>query len=430
MPSEEIWQARLDRERAARKQAEQLLETKARELYLRNRELAELAESLEARVAARTAELEAALVEADAAGRARLAFLAMVSHELRTPLNAIIGGLELLGGGRLEADQRSQLDMVGGSAEALLRLIDDILDLAALESGKISIEARPFDCAALLEEAVESFRLQAARKSLALTLDTELLQPVTMAADPARIRQVAVNLIGNALKFTERGGVRIAARRLPGPVLELTVTDTGPGLSDADRERLFEPFVRAGRAGRDRLDGTGLGLAICRRIAASLGGTIAMQSTLGVGSAFTFTMPVAEAAAPGPAAATEPAPPRPGRLLVVDDLPTNRIVAAAHLRRAGHSVDVAAGGAEAVQAQLAAPYDIIFMDLLMPDMDGLEATRALRAVEGPQPLVIGLTAAGLAEVREQCLAAGMQDVLVKPVTGLKLREVAARWLAP
>ncbi len=430
MATEEVWQARLARERAARREAEQLLESKARELYLRNRELAEAAATLEARVAERTADLETALSAADAAARARLAFLAMVSHELRTPLNAIIGGLDLIGEAPLDEEQRRHLRMIGGSAEALLRIIGDILDLAGLESGKVALERGPFDASALLADTLESFRAQAEAKGLTLDLDAAGLAPGWIESDAARIRQMLVNLVGNALKFTAQGGVRVAARRLPGPVLEITVEDTGPGLSEADRERLFEPFLRAGRAGRDSLGGTGLGLAICRRIAEALGGTVEATSATQGGARFEIRLPVRDATPPAaPAAATEAPPPRHGRLLVVDDLPTNRVVAAAHLRRAGHSVDVAASGAAALEALRGATYDIVFMDLLMPEMDGLEATRALLALPGPPPVVLGLTAAGLNEVRDECLAAGMRDVLAKPITGPKLREAAARWLA-
>lgn len=430
MATEEVWQARLARERAARREAEQLLETKARELYLRNRDLAEAAATLEARVAARTADLETALSAADAAAKARLAFLAMVSHELRTPLNAIIGGLDLFGEAPLDDEQRRHLRMIGSSADALLRIIDDILDLAGLESGKVTVESRPFDAAALVAETLEGFRAQAESKGLALGLDAAGLAPPWIESDAARIRQMLVNLIGNALKFTAEGTVRVAARRMPGPVLQITVEDTGPGLSPDDRARLFEPFVRAARAGRDRLDGTGLGLAICRRIAEALGGTIEAGRAAEGGARFDLRLPVSDAAPPaGPAPREEAMPPRLGRLLVVDDLATNALVAASHLRRAGHSVDVAPSGAEALSALRAAPYDIVFMDLLMPEMDGLEATRAIRAASGPQPVVVGLTAAGLNEVRAECLAAGMQDVLAKPITGPRLREAAARWLA-
>jgi signal transduction histidine kinase/CheY-like chemotaxis protein len=428
--TEEVWQARLARERAARREAEQLLEIKARELYLRNRELAEAAATLEARVAARTADLEKALSAADAAARARLAFLAMVSHELRTPLNAIIGGLDLFDEAPLDDTQRRHLRMIGGSAEALVRIVDDILDLAALESGKVAVESRPFDAAALLADTLDSFRAQAEAKGLALDLDASGLEPRWIESDAARIRQMLVNLIGNALKFTEHGGVKVATRRLPGPALEIAVEDTGPGLSPADRARLFEPFVRAERAGRDRLGGTGLGLAICRRIADALGGTIEAGAASQGGARFEIRLPVREAAPPVALPPRQEAPPpRAGRLLVVDDLATNALVAASHLRRAGHSVDVAAGGAEALAALRGAAYDIVFMDLLMPEMDGIEATRAIRASSGPAPVVVGLTAAGLNEVRDACLAAGMQDVLAKPITGPKLREAAARWLA-
>jgi signal transduction histidine kinase len=429
MVSDEVWQARIARERAARHEAERLLETKARELYLRNRELAEATAMLEARVVARTADLEAALVAADAAAKARLAFLAMVSHELRTPLNAIVGVIGLLGETGLDPAQRRHVGLMQGSAAALLRIIDDILDLARLESGKMAIEAHPFDAAALVAEAAETLRGAAEAKELAFTLDLAALGTPWMQADAGRIRQVLLNLLGNAVKFTARGGVHIAARRLPGPVLELEVVDTGPGLPDEDQRRLFEPFVRAGRAGLDRLSGTGLGLAISKRIVDALGGTIEVESSPGAGARFRVRIPVGDAAAPQAAAPpVEAVATRPGRVLVVDDLPTNGIIAAEHLRRAGHVVDIASGGAEAIAAHAAAPYDVVVMDLLMPEMDGIAATRALRGLPGPQAVVIGLTAAGLDDAGAACREAGMQELLAKPVTGPQLRAAVARWL--
>lgn len=429
MATEEVWQARLARERAARQEAERLLESKARELFLRNRDLAEAAATLEQRVAARTADLEAALAAADAAGKARLAFLAMVSHELRTPLNAIIGGVGLLGDTALDPAQRTHLAMMDGSATALVRLIDDILDLARLESGKVAVEYQPFDAAALLAEAAASLRPAAEAKGLRLVVEMAAVTPPWMESDAGRLRQVVLNLVGNAVKFTPAGEVRLHARRLPGPLLEVEVADTGPGLSEEDRRHLFEPFVRAGRAGRDALTGTGLGLAITRRILDTLGGTIEVESTPGAGSLFRVRLPVREAAAPAqPAVAEEAPPPRPGRVLVVDDLPVNGIVAAAHLRRAGHLVDVVTSGAEAIAAQRATPYDVVLMDLLMPEMDGIEATRALRALPVPPPAILGLTAAVPEDVRGACEAAGMQEVLTKPITGPQLRAAVAHWL--
>jgi signal transduction histidine kinase/ActR/RegA family two-component response regulator len=429
MAADEVWRARLARERAARHEAERLLETKARELYLRNRELAEAAATLEARVAARTADLEAALAAADRAAQARLAFLAMVSHELRTPLNAIVGVIGLLGESTLDAAQRRQVALMEGSAAALLRIIDDIIDLARLESGKVAIEAQPFDAAALAKEAAETLRAEAEAKGLALTLDLAALGTPWMKSDAGRVRQVLLNLLGNAVKFTVRGGVRVIARRLPGPMLELEVADTGPGLLEEDQRRLFEPFVRAGRAGLDRLSGTGLGLAISKRILDALGGTITVDSTPGEGARFLVRVPVREAAAPPPAPQpVEATSVLPGRVLVVDDLPTNAIIAAEHLRRAGHAVDIASGGAEAIAAHEAAPYDVVVMDLLMPEMDGLAATRALRALPGPRPAILGLTAAGLDDVGAACREAGMQELLSKPVTGPQLRAAVARWL--
>ncbi|NKC30976.1 ATP-binding protein [Falsiroseomonas selenitidurans] len=449
---EATWLARLERERSARKTAERLLETKARELFLRNRELAEAAATLETRVAERTAELQTALAAADAAVKARLAFLAMVSHELRTPLNSILGGLGLVQETRLDAESCRHLALVRGSADALLRLIDDILDLARMESGAVAVEPSVFDGRSLLVDAVESLRPAAVAKGLALDLRCEGLEQPWLSSDAGRIRQVLLNLVSNALKFTEDGGVLVVARlqsqpqeasfsddsppeavpgQAAGQVLEVTVTDTGPGLSEADLARLFQPFVRAGKAGRDRLTGTGLGLAISQRIIETLGGTIGLDSVPGQGTTFRFHIPVAPASAPAP----EPALPlqagvaRTGRLLVVDDIATNSLVAAAHLRRAGHEVDVATSGEEALEAAGLKAYDIIFMDLLMPGMDGLEATVLLRQQPGPKPRILGLTASVLGEVRQDCRRVGMDDVLAKPITGPMLLAATERWLA-
>jgi len=431
MTDEAAWRARLERERAARKSAERLLETKASELFLRNRELQDLAGTLETRVAERTAELQTALAEADAAVKARLAFLAMVSHELRTPLNSILGGRGRGAEAGLDEESRRHLALVRGSADALLRIVDDILDLARMESGRVTVEISNFDAAALIADTVETLRPAAIAKGLALSVDCAGLPRPWLRADAGRIRQVLVNLVGNAVKFTEAGEVRVAAWLPPGRTLQVKVSDSGPGLSEADRANLFQPFVRAGRAGRDRRSGTGLGLAISQRILETLGGAIELESQPGQGTTFRFQIPVepAEALAPVVEAPPQPGTQRRGRLLVVDDIATNSLVAATHLRRAGHEVDTVASGAEAIGALQRRPYDIVFMDLLMPEMDGLEATRLLRGLPGPRPVILGLTASVVGEVREACAAAGMDDVLAKPITGPSLIAAAARWLA-
>ncbi|MFC7476394.1 ATP-binding protein [Dankookia sp. GCM10030260] len=383
-------------------------------------------------------ELDQAREAAERANAAKDAFLATVSHELRTPMNGILGMLDSLNDGRLLADQAGWLGVARDQAEALLGLLDDILTFSRLDAGHVAIEAVPASPAEVLDAVVRLLRPRAAGKGLALHGTVDAAVPPLVVCDPARLRQVLLNLIGNAVKFTEAGGIDIAVGRgpdLPGGrfLLEFTVADTGIGIPAAALGRIFEPFMQAdGGIGR-RFGGTGLGLAICRDLVAAMGGELGATSTPGRGSRFRFS--VACQAVPAAPAAMRPEPDMPAlpplQVLVVDDHPVNREIAQLHLERLGMSVVTAASGAAALAA-CAEPFDLILLDLQMPEMDGYETALALRAsgLPGAAAPVIAVTAHAGEEHRLRCLAAGMQGFVTKPVRPAALAAAIAAIAVP
>jgi signal transduction histidine kinase/CheY-like chemotaxis protein/HPt (histidine-containing phosphotransfer) domain-containing protein len=400
-------------------------------------------------IATRHAQLEASMdVEARWAGaveanRAKSEFLANMSHEIRTPMTAIIGYADLL----LDPEtgpneQRTHIQTIRRNGEHLLSILNDILDLSKIEAGRMTVEAVACSPSMLIVDVASLMRVRAAEKGLFFEVHYQTPIPETIKSDPTRIRQVLMNLVGNALKFTTSGGVRILARCKtdgPEPVLEIEIVDTGIGLSTEQAGQLFQPFVQADTSTTRRFGGTGLGLAICRRLAHMLGGDIQVESAVGRGSAFRFTIKtgslagvrmfeeLSEAGIPetGPVAADEaPIQQVECAVLLAEDGADNQVLISKHLSKAGIRVTVVENGRLAVNAALAAamagkPFDVILMDMQMPELDGYAATSELRR-KGYKGPIVALTAHAMAGDRERCISAGCTDYLTKPIARRKL----------
>ena len=430
---------RLERERSARKQAEALLEEKSLDLYRTNQALQATALGLETRVAERTAELKAALEEAESANEAKSRFLALMSHEIRTPMNGVLGLSELLLGTTLDAQQSLYVQNIVGAGASLLALINDILDFSKIEAGEMSLELLPFNPKKILDDATDLLKQQAEIKGIQLVVLHAPDLPTQWHSDPTRIRQVWLNLIGNALKFTERGRVTVSQSVERG-CLRCVVQDSGIGMSESALAQLFQPFRQADNSTTRKYGGTGLGLVICKALVQKLGGKMYVSSTQGVGSRFEFVVPQSLAANALPHALVETDTPSKTsdtwdgdlatlRILLVDDQPLNRLLARNQLKQIGCFVsEEAHHGGAALECLREHTFDVVLMDMQMPEMDGLEATRQLRQLPlALQPFVIAMTANAFAEDREACLAAGMNDFLSKPVNLDTLRD--ALWRA-
>ena len=385
------------------------------------------------------AELEHARHTAEAANDAKSAFLATMSHEIRTPLNGILGITTLLLEEALTVPQAQLARLIDGSAQSLLVLVNDFLDLAKIEAGQMGLEAVVFDLHELLSQMTTLFAVRASAKSLLFTCHLAPEVPRWICADPTRLRQILGNLLGNALKFTQHGEFSLsvaAAHVAPGAMsLHFTVADTGIGIAPAVQDRLFANFVQADSSTTREYGGTGLGLAIVKRLMALMGGQIALNSDAGQGAAFVISFPhVPVAAAPGASAAVatgaalQAAALRPGTVLLVEDNPVNQVVALGLLRSLGwHDVTVVTNGQEAIDALACHSPSLILMDCQMPVMDGYTATRHLRAAGCTLPIV-AMTANAMSGDVARCLDAGMSDYLAKPVTKGSLAETLARWM--
>ena len=556
---------RLERERLARKQAEQLLEEKSRELYVKNQELRELANNLEDLVVMRTAELQQARDDALSANRAKSAFLANMSHDIRTPMSGVIGMSELLLDTTLTAEQRHQAQVILDSSRSLLTLLNDILDLSKLESGKLELNLRDFDLYELLDGIMDTLTIPAGSKRVELGVIPHGAVPRRLHGDPVRLRQVLMNLVGNAVKFTDSGEVTVGLS-VPGDgpdaaMLRFSIRDTGPGINDEDRGRLFKKFSQVDYKSTRRHQGTGLGLAISKDLVGMMGGGIGVDSEPGRGSTFWFTIPLQAAAVSGkessafqgmrvaglipgetlrniiasqlqvldvearlfadPAALADELQQTTGRgeryqllladhshlsesaerefleidpglcgsalckvsldwadglphgketlwdtvlsrpvtwrkltelllpvtaattqdvhdtalasgqILVVEDALPLQLVTRARLEKLGYQVQVASNGREAVAAMERSDFGLVLMDIQMPEMDGIAATRIIRsmsvAAKANTP-IIALTANAMKGDEEEYLAAGMNGYLTKPIDRDSLINTLQHWM--
>lgn len=433
----------------------EIVERKAAE-----RRLAAAFDGLEAKVVERTQELREAKSAAEAASGAKSRFLAMMSHEIRTPLNGVTGMLHLLLRDQPAPRQRRWIDMAQAAAETLLRVINDVLDFSKVEAGKLDLRPVPSDVRDTVRKAVGVFASRATEKGLAWEVRIDSRVPVRVMADADRVAQVLSNLVGNAVKFTDSGGVRLevtlAAASDGHAEVRFEVRDSGPGLSAEDQESLFQPFSQVDNSSTRRHGGTGLGLGICKQLVELMGGRLGVISAIGSGSTFWFEIPLPTvsdtAGVEPPKAEAEAEVPRAaegrdlarircrnGRVLVAEDNEINQELAQEMIRMCGCECRCVGTGQEAVELAAEGGFGLVFMDCMMPGTDGYGATRAIRAAEDARRAggeitfripIVAMTANAMEGDREVCLAAGMDDYLSKPLDPDQVAAMLAKWLIP
>jgi signal transduction histidine kinase/ActR/RegA family two-component response regulator len=408
---------------------------------------------VQARLADAKQQAEVQAQRAEAASKAKSDFLAMMSHEIRTPMNGVLGFANLLLDSPLNSEQREFAQTVKRSGDALLTIINDLLDYSKIEAGRMSVEQIDVDLPAVCDEVRKILHTAVAERGLTISLSYDPALPKMIIGDPVRIRQVVLNLAANAVKFTERGVVRIDVAGVDTALLKVSVTDSGIGITEEQLNKMFRRFTQADSSTTRRYGGTGLGLAISKTLVELMGGTIGVHSQAGKGSTFWFTLPlrasreegeaVALALLDAPAAAFPAAAPIPGpvhseaqpgcgRLLLVEDNFVNERVAVYMLAKLGHQVDVARNGREALDRLGKFRYELVLMDCQMPEMDGFDATRIIRdpasAVLDHNVSVIAMTANAYPEDRARALACGMNDFLAKPVDRTVLANMLDKWM--
>lgn len=379
-------------------------------------------------------ELRKAKEKAEEAAKAKGLFLATMSHELRTPMNGVLGCTKLLQDTALTDQQQELIAAMQRSAEALLALVNDILDFSKIEAGKMTLEVADVDLRSLVKDVTTLVSELARRKGLTLTTEVHENVLPLFRGDPVRLRQILFNVVGNAIKFTERGGVSITVRLDPASspdaehlTIRWTVKDTGIGMTKQQIDRLFQAYVQADASTARRFGGTGLGLMICRQLVTLMGGTISVDSTPGAGSTFTYTTNLLPAIHRTASISSDSSslphttvPQLPRRVLVVDDNEINQVVACKFLQKLGCQVEVARNGADAIESLARTTYDIVLMDCEMPIMNGYEAARSIRKKEkeqkSPRLPIIAMTGNASIEDARQCREAGMDDVITKPIS--------------
>jgi len=402
-----------DRERRLAERASKLMED----------ELLSMNASLEARVLERTVALERAKRHAEAASRSKSEFLAMMSHEVRTPLFGILGMLELTMEHPLSAEPKEMLQTARTCGKALLTILNDILDLSRLESGKLELEYLDFSLRQLIDEIASTFAVQLAAKDLRLEVSWDDSLPELIHGDATRLRQIIFNLLGNSVKFTEKGFIRLSLAQAGTPEeprLRVEVSDSGEGIPESVQHKLFEPFQQGDSSIHRRKGGAGLGLSICRQLIALMHGTIHFTSIPGAGSTFWFELPLTPAAASRgatPYPLREPEPLHGLRILVAEDNAVNQRIVRKILEKAGCVVMLAHNGAEALRMLHQHRFDMVLMDVHMPILDGSAATQQIRALPSPLKdiVIIGLSANALKGDRERYLEIGMDEYLTKPI---------------
>ena len=439
-----MWARRTHRLEAERYRLEKAVTDRTRELSKEKQRVMEE----KVRAEQQNREIERLLKEAQQASRLKSEFLANVSHEIRTPMNGILGMTDLVLTTPLTDEQRDYLDTARLSAHSLLTILNDVLDFSKIEAGRLDLTPIDFSVRQCIRDTTKMLRVGAAQKGLAVECDVNEDVPDNVVGDPDRLRQVLYNIIGNAIKFTAQGGVYLSVANEPstevGAMLRFTVRDTGIGIAPEKQQLIFEAFRQADGSTTRKYGGTGLGLAISSSLVEMMGGSIRVKSAVGAGSTFSFNARFGVAPVPS---GTEPvdsvsltnmleaAGSAPGslRILLAEDNPVNQRLAMRILERRGHSVDLASSGREAIEWLDRKSYDLILMDLQMPDMDGLEATALIREREkrsGGRTPIVALTAHTMKGDRERCIEAGMDNYINKPIDAVKFLEIVEMSAGP